>query len=380
MTTEKARCLLDLHRFFFRTKWKTAASKNKIKITNSPQLTKQIRTRGKVRKFTIKMSSQPTSRLAPIPLSDRREATPLRVVLLGKTGTGKSKFGNALIEENVFKVNSSANSGTGKCQAATKRNGELIVVDTPGFFDTSRDEANLIPDIGKSITECSPGPHAFLIFLKVEKYTEHEKQIITKIRKLFSEEAFKYAVLVFTHGDDLGEGETIQEFVSENEDLKELSDKCGGRCHVVDNKYWEKTPPEQYRNNQFQIKQLFSTINEMVEQNGGGCYTNKFLQTVERIIREETKRTGSREKAKESFLEFFIKKAVAFVLKVLLGVFLGGTAGASFEAAFTDFREAGHGRSGGYERFPTDSHEEDEGSTTETMCESLNRQRKPKAQ
>ncbi|XP_029944080.1 GTPase IMAP family member 7-like [Salarias fasciatus] len=368
------------------------------------------------------MSSEPAFMFSEIPLGDSEKKKPLRVVLLGKTGIGKSQFGNALIGENVFSVNSSANSGTSECQAATKRNGEITVVDTPGLLDNRRDEADLKPEIVKSITESSPGPHAFLIFLKVEKYTEQEKQIITKIRELFSEEAFKYAVLLFTHGDQLDEGKTIQQFVSENKDLKELSDKCGGRCHVVDNKYWNNNQPDHYRNNQFQIRQLLYTINEMVEQNGGGCYTNELLQAVERNIREETKRTGSREKAKKIVFETFVKKAVGIGLEVLLGAFLGdpamiervlsvvfgiaggaatgaavgaavgglvagpvgAVAGAAAGAtvggiagAFAGFRAAGHRRPGGYEHLPT---EDDEGSTAETMRESLNRQRKPKSQ
>uniref|UniRef100_A0A672IH67 AIG1-type G domain-containing protein n=1 Tax=Salarias fasciatus TaxID=181472 RepID=A0A672IH67_SALFA len=227
---------------------------------------------------------------------------PWRVVLLGKTGTGKSKFGNALIGENVFNVNSSPNSGTSRCQAATEVNGEITVVDTPGFFDNCRDKVDVKPEIVKSITECSPGPHAFLIVLKVEKFTEHESQVITKIKELFSEEAFKYAVLVFTHGDQLDEDKTVKEFVDDNKDLKELSDKCGGRCHVVDNKYWNNNQPEHYRDNQFQIRQLLCTINEMVEQNGGRCYTNEMLLAVEKQIREEEERTGSRELAKKNSL------------------------------------------------------------------------------
>ncbi|XP_029943151.1 GTPase IMAP family member 4-like isoform X2 [Salarias fasciatus] len=263
---------------------------------------------------------------APIPPSDRREEKPLKVILLGKTGTGKSQFGNALIGKRVFEVNSSADSGTSECHAVTKRNGEITVVDTPGFFDNCRDEADLKPEIVKSITECSPGPHAFLIVLKVEKFTEQEKQIITKIRELFSEEAFKYAVLVFTRGDDLDEGERIEKFVIKNKDLKELLAKCGGRCHVVDNKYWNNNQPDCYRDNQFQIRQLLYTINEMVKQNGGGCYTNEMLQEVEREIREETERTGSREEAKKNVFNTFLKKVDNIVPDMLLGGLLGKTA------------------------------------------------------
>ncbi|XP_029944079.1 GTPase IMAP family member 4-like [Salarias fasciatus] len=361
------------------------------------------------------------------------EATPLRVVLLGKTGSGKSKFGNALIGEPKFDVDDSANSGTSKCQAATKRNGEITVVDTPGFFDTSMDEAKLKPEIVKSITECSPGPHAFLIFLKVEKYTELEIQVITKIEKLFSDKAFKYAILVFTHGDQLPQGKTIKQFVSENKDLKELSEKCGGRCHVVDNKYWNNNQQDRYRNNQVQITQLLSTINQLVEQNGRECYTNELLQAVERNIREETERTGSREEAKKNVSDTFLKKTagfdtedllaafvghpgkVALVVAVFLGVVIvagpiagvavgvaagaasGVAAGAAAGAAVGSVvgLAAGAGAAGAtvrgvvaaarrrpaeYELVETDSVEEVEVYPAETTCESLNTQRKTKAE
>uniref|UniRef100_A0A672IH62 AIG1-type G domain-containing protein n=2 Tax=Salarias fasciatus TaxID=181472 RepID=A0A672IH62_SALFA len=276
----------------------------------------------RTRKLTIKSSSQPAFIFAPIPLWDRMAAKPWRVVLLGKTGTGKSQFGNALIEKREFVVDGSANSGTSECKAVTKENGEITVIDTPGFFDNTASPEKQRYETEKTIIECSPGPHALLILLKVEKYTEHEKQVMIKIIQLFSEEAFKYAILVFTHGDQL-EGKEIEDFVHKNKALKELFNKCGGRCHVVDNKHWENTPPRQYRNNQFQIRQLLSTINELVQQHGGECYTNEMLQEVERKIQEETTRTGSRERAKKNVTDFFFKKSAGIGQEELLGALLG---------------------------------------------------------
>ncbi|XP_072232289.1 GTPase IMAP family member 8-like [Leuresthes tenuis] len=217
----------------------------------------------------------------------------LRIVLVGKTGAGKSSFTEAIFGEKVFEMDDSANSETSKCQSATREvNGRNItVIDTPGFFDNVRNEEDLEAEILKCITECSSGPHAFLILLKVEKFMEHEKHLISKIKETFSEEAFRHAVVVFTHGDQLPEGMTIEEFVRGNEDLQDLLEKCGGRCHVVDSKYWKNNQQDEYRNNQIQVGNLLNTITEMV--NNRGFYTNEMLQAVNRQIQEAERRFQS---------------------------------------------------------------------------------------
>ncbi|XP_072232292.1 GTPase IMAP family member 7-like [Leuresthes tenuis] len=256
----------------------------------------------------------------------------LRVVLVGKTGAGKSSFAEAIFGEKVFEMDDSANSGTSECQSATREvNGRNItVIDTPGFFDNRKNIDNLKAEILKCITECSSGPHAFLIFLKVEKFTEHEKQMVSEIKETFSEEAFKHAVVVFTHGDQLRDGMTIGEFVSENEDLQDLLEKCGGRCHVVDNKYWKNNQQDEYRNNQIQVGNLLNTITEMV--NNGGFYTNGMLQTVNGLIQEEERRIQSssghmsqedrKSQAKKTVFNF-LKKAAGVTTGMLLGALLG---------------------------------------------------------
>ncbi|XP_029944406.1 GTPase IMAP family member 7-like isoform X3 [Salarias fasciatus] len=165
----------------------------------------------------------------------------------------------------------------------------------------------------RCMIECAPGPHAFLIVLKVEKFTEQEEDIITQICKLFSEDALKYAAVVFTKGDQLPEGMKISKFVDDSKALSELVRKCGGRCHVFDNKYWKQTQQDEYRSNQFQVAELLKSIDQIVKMHSGGYYTNNRLQEVESEIQtaQEQIRESSenmveediREQAKRRFFE-----------------------------------------------------------------------------
>uniref|UniRef100_A0A8C6U6V1 AIG1-type G domain-containing protein n=1 Tax=Neogobius melanostomus TaxID=47308 RepID=A0A8C6U6V1_9GOBI len=150
-----------------------------------------------------------------------------RIVLLGKTGAGKSTFGR-----------------------------------------------KLGPELLNSLQKCADGVHAFLLVLKLERYTEHEQAVIEIILKVFFEEALKYTTVVITHGDDLEAGKTINDWANENEALKNLVEKCGGRCHVIDNKHWGKKQ-DKCRYNKNQIKELLKTIDDTVEKNGGVSFTKR---------------------------------------------------------------------------------------------------------
>ncbi|XP_034532878.1 GTPase IMAP family member 7-like [Notolabrus celidotus] len=260
-----------------------------------------------------------------------------RFILLGKSGAGKSSLGNTIFGEDAFKINYSPVSDTGLSRAVTRsvHGRRITLIDTPGFFDTERSEEEMKPEIVRCITECTPGPHAFLIVLKVEKFTKHERAVVDKVRQSFSEDALKYSVIVFTHGDQLSEDIKIQQFVRQNENLNDLVQKCGGRCCVVDNKYWKTCEEDSYRSNSFQVAELLNTVDKMIEANKGSYYTNDMLKEVKREMQREEERIRRtsehmsqeevRDQAIVGTVDWLMIKSAGIVTGALLEVLLGVT-------------------------------------------------------
>uniref|UniRef100_A0A668V840 AIG1-type G domain-containing protein n=1 Tax=Oreochromis aureus TaxID=47969 RepID=A0A668V840_OREAU len=182
----------------------------------------------------------------------------------------KWSLASTMFGEDTFMVDNT------KCQTKSKslHGRRITLINTPDFSDTGRSEEELKPEILRCITECTPGPHAFLIVLKVEKSTgQQQKAVIEKISQYFSEEVFKYAAVVFIQDGPDSDEMKIKEFIDQNKYLSDLVKKCKSRYHIINN----YTRQGDNISNQSQVAKLLNTIDQIAAQNKGWCYTSKML-------------------------------------------------------------------------------------------------------
>ncbi|XP_075330415.1 GTPase IMAP family member 7-like [Odontesthes bonariensis] len=196
-------------------------------------------------------------------------------MLLGLPGDGKSASGNTILGSDSFVSNCGFGAVTTKSepQSAQVEDRDVTVVDTPGFTQKSLTPRALYTEIVKGIKAADPGPHAFVIVVKIGRISEANIKLFQLLPKLFGKDATKYTVILFTHGDELG-GQSIEDLIKDEPAITKLLSKCGERYCVFNNNQ---------RANRQQVRTLLDKIDHMVKANKSQHCTAEMFYDVQSL-------------------------------------------------------------------------------------------------
>ncbi|XP_047428897.1 GTPase IMAP family member 9 [Mugil cephalus] len=204
----------------------------------------------------------------------------LRLVVLGRTGAGKRSAVSAIL--NLQDPDQGADaSGVRECskligEAAGR---QVVLVSSPAWFGSACNPEERRKHISSFIALSSPGPHAFLLCVPLNQPADGEFKALDALEKLFGQSVTRNTIILFTHTEELGEDEQLEEYlVTWRKDLRQLVERCGDRYHTLETRDGEEAERKA-------VEELLEKVEEVTTESGTQHFSCPLYEEAEERVR-----------------------------------------------------------------------------------------------
>ena len=219
----------------------------------------------------------------------------LKVVLIGQTGSGKSKLGNFILQSEFFKVGNGKSSETEIIsEGNTYLDGmSVTIVDTPGLNDTNSKDEEIMDKIVKKFKDDNSIDGIILVysFRNMRRVQKHQ-ELVNNLIEIFGKDLLEKRLKVIFTNSVIGEERDETDEILEREQMNDAKEFLN--YMVMDHemiflntkkKFYDRFRPKiiELLNQIYNIKEKYGSINNAL-------ITKKKLKFIEKEKQKEKER------------------------------------------------------------------------------------------